>query len=468
MAPLLTQQLSHEGEWECITCVDFYTETSPKPWEDTAAKCLMCENCIRNRFEQALEFEHHMPAAWGEEELDINDYAYALLDADFVLAYSTAWSRKLTRETSRPEDAAILAGEMPDGWELGRQYQRCPACLKAVQLLEACNHMTCLTPCRTDYCYICGREVAEDALPTHWTVKGCPQYGHPDDEDAKFAPNGDDEEGWQDNHGPTEEERWEILNADFDGFHAGMFLTLTWDVTMQTADERTRRIMTSILTLDEYMHARVETDEDIDWVLATMTQYRESYGVDRAEWNRILDEYSRWLRRVLTRPGGGGGLYQSRHDPPSPDTSGVLNQPVGGVFDIVSREGRIQAYEWAHARGMAWRAGTTERFARENFAIFVLGPGGTNFDHEAAGSLIDDLNYNGERLTHSHVGFLRAGMEGGSMRVEILPAAGVVTDDEANPLHDIRDWFLDPEPVDGSVWEEQEVRDLRLLQRNPQ
>jgi len=237
---------------------------------------------------------------------------------------------------------------------------------------------------------------------------------------------------------------------------------------MQTGDERTRRIMAGILTLDENMHARVETDEDIDWVLAAMTEYRQNYGVGRAAWGLIVDEYSNWLRRVLTRPVGEGELSRSWHDPPLPITCGVLNQPVGGVSDMVNRDGRVQAYEWAHARAMAWRAGTTERYARENFATFVLGPGGTNFDHEAAVSLLSDLKYEGGGVTRGRVDFTATAMVGDYMRVEILPAAGLVTDGEANPLHDIRDWFLDPEPVDGCVWEERDFQDLRLFRRNPE
>jgi hypothetical protein len=190
MAPLLTEHPSHEGAWECSVCAEKYSEPPPKPWEDSSTMRLVREPCIHEPFEKALKFDYHMPAVWGEE-MDINDYAYTLLDADFVLAYSNAWFRKMARfaeEASRPRDAATLASEIPDGLEPGRQCQRCPVCLEPVQLLEACNHMTCPKPCETDYCYICGREVHVGKLSTHWTTGGCPQYGNPDDEDATFAP----------------------------------------------------------------------------------------------------------------------------------------------------------------------------------------------------------------------------------------------------------------------------------------
>jgi len=44
-----------------------------------------------------------------------HDYAYALLDADFVLAYLISWFRKMARlatEASQPRDTQELAGEM--------------------------------------------------------------------------------------------------------------------------------------------------------------------------------------------------------------------------------------------------------------------------------------------------------------------------------------------------------------------
>lgn len=471
MAPLLVEQASHSGRWACSTCVEEYNDTAPNPWSDTSAQCLVCETCIRSRFDQALQFDYHMPATWGELELDIDDYVCALLDADFVLAYSTAWFRKIIRETSRPRDPNILAAEMPNDWELGKQCQRCPLCRKGVQLKEACNHMVCPTPCDTDYCYICGEEIAEEDLHSHWTTGGCPQYGHPDDPDATFAPDDGYENEAYEPYVPTKEERLAELYADFHGFHAGMVLAFTWNLTMQTTDERTQRIMTDILTIDENFNPHLQTDDDIDRVLAAMTEYRESHGVDRVEWNCILNEYSRFLRIVLTRAEYDGGLRFDQWNDTlglSAVTSGVLNRPVGGVLHMVTRTGRLQAYEWAHARGMAWRAGTTQRYARENFGMFLLGPGGTNLDHQSAQSLLWELVRSGARVTRDRVDFRQAGIEGRAVLVEILPAADVVTDDEANPLRDIRDWFLDPESVDGGVWEEPEVQDARLLRRNPE
>jgi hypothetical protein len=159
MAPQLTQNLSHEGEWQCCICAEHHSATSPSPWTDSATKGLVCEDCIRREFEQALKFDHDMPAGWGGDEWDISDYAYAILDADFVLAYSISWFRKMARlatEASQPRNSQALADEMPKGWELGRQYQRCPVCLEPAQLLEACNHMTCGKPCKTDYCSSAG------------------------------------------------------------------------------------------------------------------------------------------------------------------------------------------------------------------------------------------------------------------------------------------------------------------------
>jgi hypothetical protein len=323
MAPLLTQQLSHEGEWECSTCIEPCTETSPKPWEDTAANCLVCENCIRSRFKQALKYEHHMPAAWGEEELDINDYAYALLNADFVLAYPIAWFRKIIREASRPHDAAILAGEMPDGWELGRQYQHCPVCLKAVQLQEACNHMACPLPCKTNYCYICGKEVSTEGLSSHWAKGGCPRDNHPDDADARFDGEYDEDENEDDDESDD-------VNMDLNSelsFDTTAFIRYAWNMAMQTADHRTRQAMRNILSrgenillshapdallsrTEEFLLSSAEdlrlndvTRDEIDRVHAAMNMHSEGHGVDARMWNYITGRHAVGTQKFLERPG---------------------------------------------------------------------------------------------------------------------------------------------------------------------
>lgn len=63
------------------------------------------------------------------------------------------------------------------------RIKQCPECRFAIELKEACNHMTCAR-CKHEFCFIC-------MLP--WTGfhsdDGCPQYGEPAE--------GNDEEGYE-------------------------------------------------------------------------------------------------------------------------------------------------------------------------------------------------------------------------------------------------------------------------------
>jgi hypothetical protein len=49
-------------------------------------------------------------------------------------------------------------------------YQQCRNCGRSVELIEACNHITC--ECGHNFCYVCGA--------TWEGLHGCPQYGAPD------------------------------------------------------------------------------------------------------------------------------------------------------------------------------------------------------------------------------------------------------------------------------------------------
>jgi hypothetical protein len=362
MAPHRTQNLSHAGEWECGICSEEYSATSPKPWTDLKAECLVCEDCIRSEFVLALQFDQNMPAGWGDEEWEITDYAYALLDADSVLAYSITWLRKLgkfAQDASRPRDAQALASEMPSDWELGKQYQRCPVCLKPAQLLEACNHMTYPKPCRAYFCYICGEEVDKSDLDDHWAKGGCRRWNHPDDADARFDEDesDDDEDSESDSESDDDDQYDREDNSDIE-FSQSVFVEYAWNTAMQNVGETTRGIMKRLLTEDFSGRVNLESLAMLSRVLTAMTRYSQSPGLDRVEWIQIVERYKTEAFLFLAKPELHGGL--SPEFPSLPISHGVLNRRVGGVFDMVTPAGRAQAYSWATARGMAWRRQETQ------------------------------------------------------------------------------------------------------------
>ncbi|KDO30010.1 hypothetical protein SPRG_05199 [Saprolegnia parasitica CBS 223.65] len=56
-------------------------------------------------------------------------------------------------------DASLNALGAREGW------QRCPHCRRMVELVDGCNHMTCM--CRTEFCYVCA---------ARWKTCGCPHW----------------------------------------------------------------------------------------------------------------------------------------------------------------------------------------------------------------------------------------------------------------------------------------------------
>lgn len=400
-----------------------------------------------------MAFDFYMPATWGGEELHIDDYAFELLNADFVLAYSTAYFRKMARlaaDASRPRDAKALAEEVPKEWELGRQYQRCPVCLKMVQLLADCNHITCPKPCGTDYCYICGKEVSVEGLRFHWKEGGCPHYFHPDDTNAVFAPgrgHANAEKAMEEQRERTRRMHQETLDRHTEELHTSRLFAYTWNVAMQIADEDTRLIMQNVLrflTLSEDICPDAPALDDIDRVMTELIRYRPSHGVGHSEWVRTLIRSRLTLRHALTRPGELLTPYRPHdliHPEPHPITSGVLKAPVGGVFNMADRAGRLAAYEWAGDRGMAW---SDWRHQKNHYAVFVAGPQGSGPDRSNASFLMMRLQRAGGRWTHDRVRFVRDGMVGDAILVEILPEALVAVRlkrplVEANPLYEIRE-----------------------------
>jgi hypothetical protein len=320
-----------------------------------------------------LNSNHDWPATWGEKELLIKDYEDILLDAEFVLKYKEDYARHVAEQASRPRDATSLAEEVPESWELGKHIQRCPTCLKGSSLKDACNHMKCPIPCETHYCYICGVEVGVEERRSHWKQGGCPKYGHPDDPNPKY-----DTEGEEGADGGVDEDEGAI-NLMLDWYN---FVPYAWNMAMQTTDEATRTIMRNILSRGEHFRLNLETGDNINRVVSAMTQYHQQSGVSRVDWTRIVLHRTVGAHMFFALTGAEGGLMDEVLPPFGgfSISSGMLNRPVGGVFNMASNAGRREAYAWGAARGVAWRNMSTRQRDSENYAVFHMGPASDPID----------------------------------------------------------------------------------------
>jgi hypothetical protein len=215
-------------DFECIVCGEDKSEALPR-WvgDDGSRICDECaEECVAPRFHDALQHEHHYPPMFGNVVLDLWTY-WDLFDGDFL----TAWGKKM-QEYNVPVKArvyceqrggvdgdvcgAYLGTQGPgfvccsicrcstcrkcgesssdvgsekthhcqkvskeDPFEKlikGRDYQQCPGCKKEIFQAEGCNHMVCLPPCTTHFCFFCGEEVIA-RRSGHWQKGHCPRFG---------------------------------------------------------------------------------------------------------------------------------------------------------------------------------------------------------------------------------------------------------------------------------------------------
>lgn len=190
------EQLEDHHDWECSTCAeDFHTSTSP-PWY-TDDKILVCSECIRSRFEAAVNSGVDWPARRGGIALDVEHYRH-ILDDELYNAY-------IAKAQEKAQEPKPSAHEIPEGLTLGVDIQRCPGCKKLIGLIDGCNHIVCEL-CMKNFCFICGEEALDDGS-NHWAPGGCPRYGLRDSARAIYDNVVDDQE----TSGEEEEEEEEVL-----------------------------------------------------------------------------------------------------------------------------------------------------------------------------------------------------------------------------------------------------------------
>jgi len=209
--------------FECVLCGDEKFEALPR-WVGDSRICDECaEEDVVPQFLDALDYEYLYPPMWGNVVMDIWTF-WDLLDDDF----KDAWSRKV-QEYKTPvefrlycEHRSVIDGNVcgaylgakgsgyvccsqcrhytcgrceagisnamahrcqevvkEDPFEKlnrGRDYQQCPGCKKEIFQAAGCNHMTCIPPCETHFCFFCGQQVAA-RRSGHWQGNSCPRFG---------------------------------------------------------------------------------------------------------------------------------------------------------------------------------------------------------------------------------------------------------------------------------------------------
>jgi hypothetical protein len=178
--PPLTLVRNHPyGPYNCAFCGEEYAcrltvgnmgSHDTRPWQ-TEDGDLVCKECIKGRFEDALRFELlDFSAHWGDIELNMSDFASLWPDKTLPELYKAKHAElKLLSQ----RDESTLNELVPEGLVPGQDYQRCPKCKSCVGLLEGCNHMTCT--CGFSFCFICGVDAQGDSA--HWRDgSSCPRY----------------------------------------------------------------------------------------------------------------------------------------------------------------------------------------------------------------------------------------------------------------------------------------------------
>jgi hypothetical protein len=215
-------------DFECVVCGVDKSEALPR-WvgDDGSRICDECaEECVAPQFYDALQHEHHYPPMFGHVVLDLWTY-WDLFDRDFL----TAWGKKM-QEYNVPVKSrvyceqrggvdgdvcgaylgtkgpgfvccslchcstckkcgassgdvgsakthhcqAVLKEDPFEKLIKGRDYQQCPGCKKEIVQGEGCNHMVCLPPCTTHFCFFCGEQVIA-RRSGHWQKGHCPRFG---------------------------------------------------------------------------------------------------------------------------------------------------------------------------------------------------------------------------------------------------------------------------------------------------
>jgi hypothetical protein len=369
MAGPLSRNPAHVGRWKCEACLEWYTSPPVFPWQDSHPH-LFCSGCIVSQFDAALEFDFNWPASWGSVELNPQDFA-SILPPEIIAKLT--WKRN-----AMAAFAASTTAQGVEGLVRGEDFQNCPQCHKPIHLEDGCNHMTC--KCTASFCFRCG-EFAE-GRSNHWDAPdGCPRYGDTHlphlDEPTREVEEPDLEE-------IANIRRMEVWRACF-------FQPCRWayNVAMQRSgsspDLALQRNVRQFTLPQTNTTVNYPAREHWRPVMHAMQAYDPRHGVSYAQWRRTLvlrlgernpfHNLGSFLRGALfTAHSIDSAYHPSSSRRHIVSESGLLRQPIAGIFSLNLDEGRANAADWLTSRINVPEADWPRPNHPQNFAILAIGP----------------------------------------------------------------------------------------------
>jgi hypothetical protein len=273
-------------EWNCCICTD--GEQYERPFL-TREDDLVCSNCISAIFGRALQHDAEWPARWGSEELDHHDFA-SVLSQGFAFQYHCKGLELVA-------ERAVAQAEPLEGLVLGRDYQICPTCKRAVCLEDGCSHVVCR--CGASFCFVCG-VVALDDGSGHWSRGGCPRYNalgsgledYDSDDDADSDSSGEDESS---NESSSEDEE---DDEDEYGDDSEDMTSIDAQDALQRLQDAGRDFNFAMQTWPEYTQDRLREFQESDSTIISVDESRSlshiismySFGYhDPQGWDRDED-----------------------------------------------------------------------------------------------------------------------------------------------------------------------------------
>ena len=399
--PSLTQNFTHVGDWECVTCCEDYNTVNDSPWQTEDAGSLVCGGCIIHLFEQALENDYSWPPRFGPDVLHSQDFA-SHLPSELL----DRVTRRVAQAEPRikPEEVA----EATKGLVRGKDYQICPGCSLVVALKESCNHIACVCPLgMKGFCFICGQVAQHD--DDHLRKGGYPRFGQPAAERAIFDPPNPIALAREAHNARIQRE----LAQDLTIFHADSW---TWNVAMQTlaSDDDTRRLMVDLLRGTPSRLYWTPTLEEHSLVLKAMQAQNPLHRVPDDQWDLVVANSTNTIECFVAEGPRGARRDATRHPAVA---RGLLWVPVSGLFNMASQSGRVAAFMWMHDSIRSWE--NINYRSVKNVAVFDMGPATDDETRFAGANLMAFLFLFGKQHMQGRFSFEL--MAGNALLVELNP-----------------------------------------------
>lgn len=313
---------NYATNWQCVVCKTHHTNhDSFTPWQ-TPDDSLICENCIKLQFDQALHgSDAEWPARWGHEQLNPRDFA-SFLSPDYINQY-------LAKEAETAAWRRDYQPELLEDLKLGEDYQVCPRCKEFRYLDGDCMVIRCR--CLTSFCFRCGVEAEDiDGLDRegHWNMRdGCKRYARPG--------SGSEQEGGDSGGSGSEEDSRSAKLERLD------FAISRFNVAMQGAKPQGFVLLRRVLDADTSLSPDEMT---VIWNMVSACPPHLSED----EWNagkrlreQCLDEFSGHVGASRGKERGIRHEYlYVLHG------AYLLLHPIGGIYNMSRLQNRLMACSW--------------------------------------------------------------------------------------------------------------------------